>query len=85
MVDTINFGTFKWHHITNPTVEDLDFLRDNFHFHPLDIEDCSSFVQRPKIDEYDDYYFLVLHFPLMDKRTQLVKTEETKIFGVRII
>lgn len=80
MVDTINFGTFKWHHITNPTVEDLDFLRDNFHFHPLDIEDCSSFVQRPKIDEYDDYYFLVLHFPLMDKRTQLVRTEETKIF-----
>ena len=80
MVDTIDFGTFKWHHITNPTVEDLDFLRDNFHFHPLDIEDCSSFVQRPKIDIYDDYFFLVLHFPLMDKRTQLVRTEETKIF-----
>ena len=54
MVDTINFGMLKWHHITNPTVEDLDFLRDNFHFHPLDIDDCSSFVQRPKIDIYDD-------------------------------
>lgn len=80
MVDTISFGTLKWHHITNPTVEDLDFLRDNFHFHPLDIDDCSSFVQRPKIDIYDDYFFLVLHFPLLDKRTGLVKTEETKIF-----
>ncbi|MDL2308113.1 magnesium transporter CorA family protein [Bacteroidales bacterium OttesenSCG-928-B11] len=80
MVDTINFGTLKWFHITNPTVEDLDFLRDNFHFHTLDIDDCSSFVQRPKIDTYDDYFFLVLHFPYMDKRTNLVKTEETKIF-----
>lgn len=80
MVDTISFGMLKWHHITNPTVEDLDFLKDNFHFHPLDIDDCSSFVQRPKIDIYDDYYFLVLHFPLMDKRTNLVRTEETKIF-----
>lgn len=80
MVDTIDFGTLKWHHITNPTVEDLDFLEDNFHFHPLDIDDCSSFVQRPKIDVYDDYYFMVLHFPLLDKRTSLVKTEETKIF-----
>ncbi|MDY6326479.1 MAG: magnesium transporter CorA family protein [Bacteroidales bacterium] len=80
MVDTVNFGAYKWHHITNPTVEDLDFLRDNFHFHPLDIEDCSSFVQRPKIDSYDDYFFLVLHFPLLDQRTKLVKTEETKIF-----
>jgi len=80
MVDTIHFGTLKWHHITNPTVEDLDFLKDNFHFHPLDIDDCSSFVQRPKIDTYEDYYFLVLHFPFMDKRTNIVKTEETKIF-----
>ncbi len=80
MVDTINIGKLKWHHITNPTIEDLDFLRDNFRFHPLDIEDCSSFVQRPKIDIYDDYFFLVLHFPIIDKRTSLVKTEETKIF-----
>ncbi len=80
MVDTITLGELKWHHITNPTVEDLDFLRDNFHFHPLDIDDCSSFVQRPKIDIYDDYFFLVLHFPIMDKRTNLIKTEETKIF-----
>jgi magnesium transporter len=79
MVDSINFGNLRWHHITNPTVEDLDFLRDNFHFHPLDIEDCSSFVQRPKIDVYGDYYFLVLHFPLIDKQN-LIRTEETKIF-----
>lgn len=80
MVDAISFGVLKWHHITNPTVDDLDYLRENFHFHPLDIEDCSSFVQRPKIDVYDDYFFLVLHFPLMDKRTNMIKTEETKIF-----
>ena len=80
MVDTISFGVLKWHHITNPTVEDMDFLKNNFQFHPLDIEDCYSFVQRPKIDEYDDYYFLVLHFPLLDTRSNLIRTEETKIF-----
>lgn len=80
MVETLSLGKLKWHHITDPIVEDLDFLKDNFHFHPLDIDDCSSFVQRPKIDVYDDYYFLVLHFPLFDKRTNLVKTEETKMF-----
>ncbi len=80
MIDTISFGVLKWHHITNPTVEDMDFLKNNFQFHPLDIEDCYSFVQRPKIDEYDDYYFLVLHFPLLDTRSNLIRTEETKIF-----
>ena len=80
MVDTISFGVLKWHHITNPTVEDMDFLKNNFQFHPLDIEDCYSFVQRPKIDEYDDYYFLVLHVPLLDTRSNLIRPEETKIF-----
>ncbi|MDR3048045.1 MAG: hypothetical protein LBU51_10660, partial [Bacteroidales bacterium] len=80
MVNSINIGAVKWHHITSPTVEDLDFLRDNFQFHPLDIDDCSSFVQRPKIDTYDDYYFMVLHFPYTDNRNKMVKTEETKIF-----
>ena len=83
MVDTINFGAYKWHHITNPTVEDLDFLRDNFHFHPLDIEDCSSFVQRPKIDIYDDYYFLILHFPYFDKGNKFIRIREVKIFWGR--
>ena len=79
MVDTIKLGVLKWHHITNPTVEDLDFLRENFQFHPLDIDDCSSFVQRPKIDTYDDYYFMVLHFPALDRNNN-IRSEETKIF-----
>ena len=82
MVDTIILGMLKWHHITNPTVEDLDFLRENFHFHPLDIDDCSSFVQRPKIDTYDDYHFLVLHFPSLDRNSN-IRPEETKIFWGR--
>ena len=80
MVDTINFGAYKWHHITNPTVEDLDFLRDNFHFHPLDIEDCRGTTQRPKIDEYDDYYFLILHFPYFDRDNKNVRIREVKLF-----
>jgi len=79
MVDTIKLGSLKWHHITNPIVEDLDFLRETFHFHPLDIDDCSSFVQRPKIDTYDDYHFLVLHFPSLDRNNN-IRSEETKIF-----
>lgn len=82
MVDTISLGMLKWHHITNPTIEDLDFLRENFHFHPLDIDDCSSFVQRPKIDTYENYHFLVLHFPSLDRNSN-IRPEETKIFWGR--
>ncbi|MBN3036527.1 MAG: magnesium transporter CorA family protein [Bacteroidales bacterium] len=81
MIDTIKIGTLRWHHILNPSDEDLEYLRDNFHFHPLDIEDCKSvYNQRPKIDEYDDYYFLILHFPNFDKQNRFLKTKEVKIF-----
>lgn len=81
MIETIKIGTLKWHHILDPTDEDLQFLRENFHFHPLDIEDCRSRTnQRPKIDIYDDYYFLILHFPYFDRWNRFLKTKEVKIF-----
>lgn len=81
MIETIKIGTLKWHHILDPTEEDLQFLKDEFHFHPLDIEDCRSRSnQRPKIDIYDDYYFLILHFPYFDRWNRFLKTKEVKIF-----
>ncbi|PLW96925.1 MAG: hypothetical protein C0593_09985 [Marinilabiliales bacterium] len=80
MIDTIKFGTLKWHHIFQPSDDDLQHLLDDFHFHPLDIEDCKSYNQRPKIDIYDDYYFLILHFPYFDRQNKFLKTREVKIF-----
>ncbi len=80
MIETIKIGTLKWHHILNPTEENLQYLKDNFHFHPLDIEDCKTVNQRSKIDSYDDYYFLILHFPSFDKKGTFLHPKEVKIF-----
>ncbi len=80
MIETVKIGTLKWHHILSPKDDDLDFLRENFHFHPLDLEDCRSLNQRPKIDIYDDYYFLILHFPNFDRNNTFLTTKEVKIF-----
>jgi magnesium transporter len=80
MVETVKIGTLRWYHIISPSEEDLQYLKDNFYFHPLDIEDCRSINQRPKIDIYDDYYFMILHFPTFDKRNVLLTTKEVKIF-----
>lgn len=81
MIETIQLGTLKWHQITDPADDDLKFLKDNFDFHPLDIEDCRSRTnQRPKIDIYDDYYFLILHFPYFDRWNRFLKVKEVKIF-----
>lgn len=84
MIETIKYGTLKWSHIVRPDETDLQFLKDTCHFHPLDLEDCRSPVNlRPKIDIYDDYYFMVLHFPSFDVTETFVDTKEIKFFWGR--
>ena len=57
----------RWVNIERPRSVDQAWLEERFEFHPLDYEDVFSRNQRPKVDEYDDYLFIVLHFPRYDK------------------
>lgn len=83
MIETLTIGSLKWRHVTNPADEDFKFLKEQFHFHPLDIEDCKSINQRPKIDIYDDYFFLILQYPNLDRQKKFIKTKEVKFFWGR--
>lgn len=81
MIESIKFDNVIWSHIVRPTEEDLQALMDFYHFHPLDIEDCRSSINlRPKIDVYDNYYFLILHFPTFDATGTFLDIREIKIF-----
>lgn len=79
-VERIKFKTLAWTDIVNPDSEVLEELRKKHKFHELDLEDCLSENQRSKIDEYDKYLFLVLHFPHFDKKKKALITEEVNIF-----
>ncbi|MBI5957810.1 MAG: magnesium/cobalt transporter CorA [Chloroflexi bacterium] len=50
-----------WVDITGPTDDDVRLMHDVFHFHPLAIEDTRNMRQRPKVEEYADYLFLILN------------------------
>jgi magnesium transporter len=50
-----------WVDFSSPTNEEAQLLDTFFHFHPLAIEDCLHFLQRPKLDYYEGYNFYVLH------------------------
>lgn len=80
MVETIKIGRLLWVNIKNPVNEDLDEIANTYHFHPLDIEDCRESNQRSKIDVYDDYNFLILHFPNFDRQNRFIKPREVKVF-----
>ena len=49
-----------WFHIEDPTSSALDELAKRFRLHPLQIEDCRHPPQRPKVEEHENYLFVVL-------------------------
>jgi Mg2+ and Co2+ transporter CorA len=52
---------FFWLDLDRPSEADFQILRDVFKFHPLAIEDSEQFDQRAKLDEYDDFLFVVVY------------------------
>ncbi|MEI6433774.1 MAG: magnesium transporter CorA family protein [Bacteroidota bacterium] len=81
MIETINFGKLTWSHIVLPTANDLATLKSKYNFHDLVLDDCLTEVNmRPKIDIYDNYYFIILHFPTFDEDKRFVEVREIKFF-----
>jgi magnesium transporter len=69
-----------WIHVDRIDPPSAQDLAERFGWHPLDVEDVLSKRQRPKVDEYRDYLFAVLHFPVYDKEIQRLNAAEVDIF-----
>jgi magnesium transporter len=69
-----------WIHLDAPTADDVADLAERFGWHALDVEDVLSKRQRPKIDDYEEYLFGVLHFPIYDKAIQRLNAGEIDFF-----
>src|SRR4051794_14279812 len=79
-VEIVEALGLRWINIERPRQVDRAWLEERFDFHALDYEDVFSRNQRPKVDEYDDYLFVVLHFPVYDKRVNRLNATEVDIF-----
>jgi magnesium transporter len=69
-----------WIHLDAPSADEAAQLAERFGWHPLDLEDVLSKRQRPKVDEYPEYLFGVLHFPAFDKTIQRLNAAELDFF-----
>jgi magnesium transporter len=76
----LNAHGLTWITLDRPTQEEASQLAERFGWHPLDVEDVLSKRQRPKIDEYADYRFVVLHFPVYDKAVGRLNAAELDVF-----
>ncbi len=70
-----------WIDIIHPSAADVEALHHRFpRFHPLNLEDIRSPIERPKLDQADAYLFLVMHFPRWDARHELSRPSEVDFF-----
>jgi magnesium transporter len=79
-VEIVEAQGLRWINIERPRPVDRAWLEEHFDFHALDYEDVFSRNQRPKIDEYEDYMFIVLHFPRFDKQVGRLNAAELDLF-----
>jgi magnesium transporter len=75
----LNAQGLTWVHVTAPDQEVATELAARFGWHPLDVEDILSKRQRPKVDDYPEYLFAVLHFPWYDSSVQRLNAAELDI------
>ena len=71
-------GCFVWVALADPTQEELAEMQEEFDLHELAVEDARHGHQRPKIEEYGDSLFVVLH------TVEFTPTDEIKIGEVDI-
>jgi magnesium transporter len=79
-VEIVEAPGLRWINVERPRAADQVWLEERFEFHALDYEDVFSRNQRPKVDEYDDYLFIVLHFPRYDSRISRLNAAELDVF-----
>jgi magnesium transporter len=79
-VEQIETPGLRWVNIERPGALERTWLEEHFDFHALDIEDVLSRNQRPKIDVYDEYLFIVLHFPIFDPAVGRLGAGELDLF-----
>jgi magnesium transporter len=83
-LEAISNNGFMWTDIQKPTNEKMTLLAKNYNFHELNVEDCLSKVQIPKVDRYEDHVFIILHFPTAtEKEKTLPRFSQLSIFAGR--
>jgi magnesium transporter len=83
-LDTISNNGFLWTDIQKPTNENTSLLAKNYNFHELNVEDCLSKIQIPKVDRYEDHVFIILHVPTTGEKEKTLPTfSQLSIFAGR--
>jgi magnesium transporter len=79
-IKSITWQKLTWLDIEQPTRREIEYLKQKYHFHDLELDDCLSRVHRPTIDEHKEYLFMMFHFPVFHKRTKVILPSQVSVF-----
>jgi magnesium transporter len=63
MRNTIEYQDLIWVDINEPTLEDVEYLRNNFRLHPLTLKTIIPAIHHPDLEIFRNYIFIILHHP----------------------
>lgn len=79
-IEKIQGAQFTWYSLQNPDRQYMEKLAKQYNLNALNIEDCLTKFELPKLDSYDDHIFLILHFPPLASKTYMPKYSQLSIF-----
>ncbi len=79
-METMQGQKFVWINLQNPDRNDVEKLAEKYNFNSLNIEDCMTKFELPKLDSYDDHFFVILHFPPLAQNIVITKNSQLSIF-----
>lgn len=82
-MNTLKIKNIAWIDIKNPSKKDIDYLKQNFNFHPVTLNELLSPTLRPKVEQYDGYLFMVAHFPVYNPKKQTTESIEIDFLVTR--
>jgi magnesium transporter len=75
-METMKIKNLTWVDVVDPKKEDIEYLKQNFNFHPIVLSELTTHTLRPKVENYDHYLYMVLHFPIYHPKEKTSKSME---------
>ena len=79
-IKVIHSKNLRWIDIVSPGAEEIEYLKKNFAFHPLDMQDVAATSQHAKVERHDTYHFVVMLFPVFNRKTREIRPAEVDFF-----
>jgi magnesium transporter len=79
--ESIRNNGLLWINVQRPTSAEINILGQRYPFQKLNLDDCLSKIQIPKIDRYRDHVFIILQFPTPDKEKGFIFSQLAIFMG----